>query len=245
MQDPEMLSCIFVGIDIGLEYLYHCNDLFGAVVHLRTELDLWALLLHISFEVFQYGLPSFPLHFDGVLVLGIEDRSDLGAVFHRLKGGGGLPAVGHGVCDTLPWDDLIVNGLEIKTKAAVLCFHPGRIGAPDPEIVAGRRAAPIIGCKGPIDNMLRLVPKFPYLIRWGPYGGLHFYLFVFYCSLFLKVLPDQYAVFFSILINYPPQYGGKNQGQYQAAWVYHGMCQENPDHYREQYQGTQGPGLGE
>src|SRR5690606_24956152 len=104
-------------------------------------------------------------------------------------------SVRHGISDPLPFDDLIVYGLKIKTKTAVLCFHPGRILAPFPQIVLGGGAAPFIGGKVPIDDMLRFVPEFPYLIRWGTYGGLHFYLFVFHCFAFEGFTRSGHCIF--------------------------------------------------
>lgn len=78
--------------------------------------------LDMAGKVVQYGLPAIALLFDGMSFLTIE--GDAHANSFRIIGELDLSrAVTEGILDQLVLHDVCIRSGEVKTHAAVLCFH--------------------------------------------------------------------------------------------------------------------------
>src|ERR1700743_3045203 len=122
---------------------------------------IYLMRLRILFEVVEDGLPSASLHFDRIRAFGFERFYDFDVITLLCKIDRHLSSVTNGICDVLVWRDLVIDTGKIESKAAVLCFHPGKEFTARSQVIFGTCRMPVVRSGTPLCDVFGSRPILP------------------------------------------------------------------------------------
>src|SRR5690606_38919045 len=116
-------------------------------------------------EIIQDRLPSVALHFDRVLVFGLEGLGDLGGVALTFEKRFNLSPIIKGIGDAFMGLHVCVYSAEIEAYTAIFCSHSGLKSSILAEVVFSIRCMPGVYGESPLRNVFRLGEVLPHFFN--------------------------------------------------------------------------------